>query len=164
MHILIVEPWVGEKPCGLKPIVCDDGDLSRLFKLTVHQWRKCWKPTVGVVFLNVWLQWKRDGVLGFTVSMFGNSCKPSKRFLRSLKCRKSRWNCRFDCFQVWKPSKNHVYEFPQNENYGETIDITIHKTKRHHSLKTAYLGFSCFISGWCYRTAIFWEYTKKEIK
>ena len=49
---------------------------------------------------------KRGGILGLTVSRCGNSWKPLERFPPSFQFGESRWNSRVECFQVWKPSGN----------------------------------------------------------
>ena len=55
--------------------------------------------------------------------MRGNSRKPPVSF---LKFTIRGGILRVDCFQVWKPSGNHIGPgFPRNENYGKTTDVTI---------------------------------------
>ena len=51
---------------------------------------------------------KRGGIIGLIVFSCGNSWKVLVRFPPSFQCRKSRWNRCVDCFQVWKPSENHI--------------------------------------------------------
>ena len=74
--------------------------------LTVSRCGNSGKPPVK--FLEVSNTRKRGGILGLTVSRCGNSGKPPVRFPPSFQFRESRWNPRVDCFQVWKPSGNHI--------------------------------------------------------
>ena len=66
--------------------------------LTVSRCGNSGKPPVK--FLEVSNTRKRGGILGLTVSRCRNSGKPLVR--------ESRLNPRVDCFQVWKPSGNHI--------------------------------------------------------
>ena len=77
------------------------------------------KPPVR--FLEVYNTRKQGGILGLTFSRFGNSWKPLLRFPPSFQFRESRWNPAVDCFQVWKPSGNHIEGFPEMETTGKLL-------------------------------------------
>ena len=81
-----------------------------------------WKPPVR--FTEVYNARKQGGILGLTVSRGGNSWKPLVRFPPSFQCRESRWNHQVDCFQVWKPSWNHIGVSPKWK-LQETTDVMI---------------------------------------
>ena len=94
---------------------------------------------------------KRGGIIGLIVSSCGNSWKPLVRFPPSFQCRESRWNRQVDCFQVWKPSGNHIgvsqkwklrgnywchdsLWFPAGFHFWETAFFTQCLTYRIHSV------------------------------
>ena len=81
-------------------------DLSGIFKLIVYLCGNPWKPPVR--FPRNFQCEKTRRIIGLTICKCGNSWKQLVRFPLSFQCREYRWNRRIDCFQVWKPSGNHI--------------------------------------------------------
>ena len=79
--------------------------------LTVSRCGNSWKPPVK--FPKVSNARNRGGILGLTVSRCGNLVETTLGFPPSFQFRESRWNPRVDCFQVWKPSGNHIGVSPK---------------------------------------------------